>query len=217
MKRNFIFEIQIIRQNYYEERVLYYASKAYSKQLVKSSNYKELQPVYLLSILDHALDYSIDGWLQRFSFINELNTTKKVMGIHLIYLELEKCRKKVISHCKPYKTDGSLFSLNLKNTGHVTRTKHNYPNLIKAVELLDESNYTPGQLIAYDRYLDGIMTWNTTMTDSYDNGFNEGMDKGTSLILRLFKKLNQEKINRRNCKEYQFSIDKIVELKIFYK
>jgi len=34
---------------------------------------------------------------------------------------------------------------------------HNYPNLLKAVELLDESNYTPGQLLAYEKYMDGIM------------------------------------------------------------
>lgn len=55
---------------------------------------------------------------------------------------------------------------------------HEYPNLVKAVDLLDESNYTPGQLIAYDKYMDSIITWNSTMIESFDNGFDDGFEKG---------------------------------------
>ena len=59
-----------------------------------------------------------------------------------------------------------------------TEYLHNYPNLLKAVELLDESNYTPGKLLAYERYMDSVITWNSTMIESFDNGFEEGMEKG---------------------------------------
>ena len=68
-------------------------------------------------------------------------------------------------------------------------TLHEYPNLVKAVELLDESNYTQGQLIAYDKYMDSIITWNSTMIESYDNGFEEGIEKG-------IEKGRQEGINQ---------------------
>lgn len=50
-------------------------------------------------------------------------------------------------------------------------------NFIMLSSLIDESNYTPGQLIAYDKYLDGIMTWNSTMVQSFDNGFDDGILK----------------------------------------
>jgi DNA-binding NarL/FixJ family response regulator len=49
-------------------------------------------------------------------------------------------------------------------------TQYNYPNLKKAVELLDESNYTEGQLVAYDKYLDSIRSWNSSMKLSYEEG-----------------------------------------------
>jgi hypothetical protein len=49
-----------------------------------------------------------------------------------------------------------------------------YPNLKKAVKLLDESNYTNGQLIAYDNYLASVLSWNSTMIQQYDNGRAEG-------------------------------------------
>ena len=57
-------------------------------------------------------------------------------------------------------------------------TQYNYPNLKKAVELLDESNYTEGQLVAYDKYLDSIRTWNSSMKLSYEEGREEGRDEG---------------------------------------
>lgn len=53
-----------------------------------------------------------------------------------------------------------------------------YPNLVKAFELLDESKYTPEQLVTYDRYLDSVRTWNSTMIHHYDKGWLEGVEKG---------------------------------------
>jgi flagellar biosynthesis/type III secretory pathway protein FliH len=57
-------------------------------------------------------------------------------------------------------------------------TQYNYPNLKKAVELLDESNYTEDELVAYDRYLDNIRSWNSTMKSSYIKGRDEGVEVG---------------------------------------
>jgi flagellar biosynthesis/type III secretory pathway protein FliH len=57
-------------------------------------------------------------------------------------------------------------------------SKFEYPNLKKAVKLLDESNYTNGQLIAYDNYLASVLSWNSTMIQQYDNGRAEGKAEG---------------------------------------
>lgn len=59
-----------------------------------------------------------------------------------------------------------------------TKELREYPNLIKAIDLLDESKYTPAQLMSYDRYIDGVYTWNTVMAESYDNGFEKGISEG---------------------------------------
>lgn len=175
-KRHFIFEIQIIRQLFYEERVLYYAAKAYSRQLLKSRKR-----------INFTMKNKQDRWI---TFLTE---PEKIMTMS-------------------------------------TQEKHDYPNLVKAVELLDESNYTPGQLIAYDKYLDGIMTWNSTMVQSFDNGFDEGILKGkqegkeegreegmmlgtdqTIAILRELK-IGKKEIDDI-ASEFNIPVQKIMELK----
>jgi len=178
-KRHFILEIQIIHQLSFQKRVLYYASKTYGRQLPKSRKYEELQPVYLLSILDHIFDDTSKEYLHRYSLINESDNSKKIVGIHLVFLELAKCRKfgnftidKLQDRWITFLTEPEKIIAMSKHEMHV------YPNLVKAVELLDESNYTPGQLIAYDKYLDSIMSWNSTMIESYDNGYDEGIEVG---------------------------------------
>lgn len=182
-KRNFILEIQIIHQLSFQERVLYYASKTYGRQLLKSKKYEELQPVYLLSILDHVFDDTSYDWLHRYSLINEKDISKKMTGIHLIFLELEKCRK--FSNFNIDKSQDRWITFLTEPEKIIAMSKHEmhvYPNLVKAVELLDESNYTPGQLIAYDKYMDSIISWNSTMIESYDDGYDEGLEKGRKTL-----------------------------------
>jgi predicted transposase/invertase (TIGR01784 family) len=178
-QRQFIVEIQIIRHESFLKRVLYYASKIYGRQLPKGRQYKELKPVYVLSILDHSFDLSTNLWLHSYSIINEIDLNKKLGGIHLVFLELEKCKnlgnftmQRIQDRWIAFLTEPEKF---LAMSKHAL---HEYPNLVKAVELLDESNYTQGQLIAYDKYMDSIITWNSTMIESYDNGFEEGIEKG---------------------------------------
>ena len=64
-----------------------------------------------------------------------------------------------------------------------------YSYLKKAVKLLDESNYTEGQLIAYDNYLASVMSWNTTMMHQFDEGKAEGRVEEREKILGIIKDL----------------------------
>ena len=68
-----------------------------------------------------------------------------------------------------------------------------YPNLKKAVKLLDESNYTEGQLIAYDNYLASVMSWNTTMMHQFDEGKAEGRVEGKAEGIEEGKAQEREK------------------------
>lgn len=209
-RRHFILEIQVIRQQSFQERVLYYASKTYGKQLPKGKKYDELQPVFLLSIMDHSFDTSSDEWLHRYCVINEIDLNKKLEGIHLIFLELEKCRKLGNFTIDKEQDRWISFLTQLeKFLAMSTEYLHNYPNLLKAVELLDESNYTPGQLLAYDHYMDGIMSWNSTMVESFDNGFEEGMGKGIEAGIEKGTDLTIAIIN--DIRNSQKTIDEIAQ------
>ena len=53
-----------------------------------------------------------------------------------------------------------------------------YPNLLKAAELLDESNYTQEQLNAYDRHLLAVYDINMSRIESFDEGVEVGEARG---------------------------------------
>lgn len=53
-----------------------------------------------------------------------------------------------------------------------------YPNLLKAAELLDESNYSQAQLDAYDRHLLAVYDINRSNIESYDRGHGQGLEEG---------------------------------------
>jgi predicted transposase/invertase (TIGR01784 family) len=193
-KRNFILEILLLQQISFQERVLYYASKTYGKQLLKGGKYEELQPVYLLSIMDYTFDHLNNDWLHRYSLINEIDINKKLNGIHLIFLELDKYRKIAKFTLDTVQDRWIAFLTQPEKILAMSKeTLHDYPNLIKAVELLNESNYTPGQILAYEKYLDSVISWNSTMIESFDNGYDqgltEGIEKGAEKTIAIMQEL----------------------------
>ncbi len=53
-----------------------------------------------------------------------------------------------------------------------------YPNLMKAVEILDRSNFSIEQQIAYDNHLFAVADINQTRIESFDKGYDEGRVEG---------------------------------------
>ena len=49
---NYIVEMQVLSQPFFDKRVLYYVSKAYGNQLDKGESYYQLSPVIFLGILN---------------------------------------------------------------------------------------------------------------------------------------------------------------------
>jgi flagellar biosynthesis/type III secretory pathway protein FliH len=49
---------------------------------------------------------------------------------------------------------------------------------MKAVEILDTSNFTPGQHRTYTNHLFAVADINYSRMESFDKGYDEGMEKG---------------------------------------
>jgi predicted transposase/invertase (TIGR01784 family) len=52
------------------------------------------------------------------------------------------------------------------------------PELIKAMELAQESSYTPAELEAYDKYWDAVRVEKTLTIDAFQAGKTEGKTEG---------------------------------------
>jgi predicted transposase/invertase (TIGR01784 family) len=223
LKQQFIIEMQLVRHEGFNQRALLYAAKAYGQQLKKGMSYKEAQTIYLLSIVHYSIKPDSQKWLHHISMIDRNDPEFEIPGITLVFLELTK-RKKLgnFNFDDPVDRWLSFFTEPEKI---LTMTKFDlsvYPNLMKAAELLDESNYSQAQLDAYDRHLMAVYDINRSRIESYDEGYDDGMkkgmDKGLQLSIDIFKdfqkgNLSHEAISQR----YAISLEEVKKLAAEFK
>ena len=92
-----------------------------------------------------------------------------------------------------------------------------YPNLLKAAELLDESNYTREQLNAYDRHLLAVYDINMSRIESFDEGVDEGIkrgrEEGIHLSIPIVKEILKGELTHAQIAErYSVSFDLVAKL-----
>jgi predicted transposase/invertase (TIGR01784 family) len=86
----------------------------------------------------------------------------------------------------------------------------NTPELARAMELAQESAYTPEELDAYDEYLDAIRVEGTIRADSFEEGREEGREEERKNIVR---KMHAKGMGVEEIRELTgFSIEEIQSL-----
>ena len=118
-------------------------------------------------------------WLHHIGMRDKHDPNFEVPGINLIFLELAK-RKKIGNFNFEDPIDRWLsFLIEPEKIRNMTKFDLSvYPNLLKAAELLDASNYNQSQLDAYDRHLLAVYDINRSRIESYDEGYDEGRVEG---------------------------------------
>lgn len=177
--RHFIVEMQIAHHAYFLERLLFNAAKVFSSQLERGDPYVKIQPVYAISIMDDVLVKTNDHRVQTYSVINHHDANERATGFQIVVLELAKCRKlRNLDMQKPLDRWIQYF---INPEYYLTMEKQELeqmPYQRKAVEILDTTNFTPGQMRAYDQYIDSVRLHNTIMEDAWERGIREGNAKG---------------------------------------
>ena len=186
MKQQFIIEMQLVHHAGFNQRTLLYAAKAYGQQLKKGMSYNEAQPIYLLSIINHSIKPDPNNWLHQIAMIDRADPEFEFPGIHLVFLELAK-RKNLgnFDFDDPLDRWLSFFTEPEKIRNMTKFDLSVYPNLLKAAELLDESNYNQAQLDAYDRHLLAVYDINRSRIESYDEGYDEGVEIGEERGIKI--------------------------------
>ena len=224
--QQFIIEMQLVQHAGFNQRALMYAARAYAQQLKKGMSFKDVPPVYLLSIVHHQIKPDAHKWLHQLSVIDKTDPTFEITGNHLVFLELAK-RKKWGNFNFNDPID-SWLSFLAEPEKILNMTKFDlsvYPNLMKAVELLDESNYTQAQLDAYDRHLMAVYDINRSRIESYDEGYDKGVIdgetrgklsgvlEGVDLSIAIMKDLKEGRLSfEQIAVQYSVSIELVLKL-----
>jgi predicted transposase/invertase (TIGR01784 family) len=177
--RQFIVEMQLQWTESFMQRVLFNASKAYVRQAGKGFNYKLLQPVYALNLVDAVFDRTTEEFYHDYKVVNIADTNKRIEGLELIFVELPKFPQAAIDGLKRLQVLWLRFLTAIEgNAEEVPEELKEDPDVWEAVKQLEQSSYTRGQLEYYDRVKDVIMTQRMFRDDALEEGLTKGLAKG---------------------------------------
>jgi len=171
-QRTFIVEMQMYWTSYFKQRVLFNASKIYSSQLKKGKNYKTLQPVYGLNLVNDIFDETSEDFYHHFKMCEPLHPEKTIDGIELFFFELPKFQPKNFSENKMQVLWLKFLTEIDEHTVEVDKDLLQNAEISKALELCQ--HLTKEEILGYDRYWDAISTAKTLASGKYDDGLKAG-------------------------------------------
>ena len=154
------------------------SSKAYISKLGKRIGMNYQEPVFSLNLVREIVDADVDNYYHFYDIVQDDLTERIIDNFHLVFVELPKFTPHTMNEKKMqvlwlrYLTeiDGYMET--------VPQELLDNPEINKAMEVVEESAYTPEQLLGYDKFWDIIRTENTLYSSGVRQGRAEGMERG---------------------------------------
>ena len=191
--RVFIVEMQMNWTDHFKQRLLFGTSQAFVKQLEKGKEYKFLQPVYGLGIVAEIYEKTTSEWYHHYQLVKKDHAGHQdvIDHLQLIFIELPKFP----IQSSDEKKLRLLWLRFLREIDEKTTTVSNdllaIPEIAQALELAEESAYTPGELHLYESYWDQVSREKTLIMDKYLEGKAEGE---TAEQRKIAKKMLEQKV-----------------------
>ena len=178
--RVFIVEMQMNWTDHFKQRLLFGTSQAFVKQLGKGVEFKFLQPVYGLGIVAEIYEKTTSKWYHHYQLVKKSDAEQSdiIDHLQLIFIELPKFPIQ-----SPQEKKLRLLWLRFlrevnEKTTTVSAELLEVPEIAQAIELAEESAYTPGELSLYESYWDQVSREKTLIMDKYAEGKAEGKAEG---------------------------------------
>ena len=177
--RQFIVEMQLYWSDEFRQRVILNASKAVVRQLDKGEDYTLIQPVYCLNLInDIGFESAPDEFYHDYAIVDVENTDRIIEGLRLVFVELPKFKPKTIAEKK-------MAVLWLRYLTEIDESTSEAPAELlenedtrKALQIVEKSAFTEGQLYAYEQFWDAVVNERVLRQKSKREGFAEGHAKG---------------------------------------
>ena len=190
--RQFIVEMQMEWTTAFKQRVLFNASKAYVRQLGEGRNYRLLQPVYSLSLVNDIFEPDMEEYYHYYRMVHEEHTDKVIDGLNLVFVELPKFKPHNISEKKMQVLWLRFLTEIGEKTREVPGELWESPEVKRAIDIVEQSAYTDAEMAAYDKFWDTIRV-EQAFVDEAEVRFEKGVEKGVEM--------GMEKANRNNARK----------------
>jgi predicted transposase/invertase (TIGR01784 family) len=178
MGRQFIVEMQLYWTTSFMQRVLFNASKAYVTQLDRSFNYKSLQPVYALTLVNDIFMPDKEEYYHHYQIVNIADTQQQIEGLEFVFVELPKFKAQDITG-KKLQVLWLRFMTGIdEDTLNVPEELLSSAEIREALENLEVSAFSKSELASYDKYWDTVRTEKSVTSDFFEKGMEKGVEKG---------------------------------------
>jgi len=189
MGRQFIVEMQLYWTTSFMQRVLFNASKAYVTQLDRSFNYKSLQPVYALTLVNDIFMPDKEEYYHHYQIVNIADTHQQIEGLEFVFVELPKFKAQDITG-KKLQVLWLRFMTGIdEDTLNVPEELLSSAEIREALENLEVSAFSKSELASYDKYWDTVRTEKSVTSDFFEKGMEKGVEKGILAVAINAKKM----------------------------
>jgi len=174
--RQFIVEMQLYWSDSFKSRVVLNASKAYLKQLDKAEEFRLLQPVYALNFINDTFENSPEmenEYLHHYKIVNIKHTEKQIEDLEFFFVELPKFKPQNRAEKKLHDLWMLFLTRVNEKTDEIPQELMENELTREALTYMERGAYTKGQLEAYDKFKDAIMTERSIIGDAMKKGREE--------------------------------------------
>lgn len=210
--RQFIVEMQLYWNEFFQQRVLLNASKAVVRQLNKGEDYNLIQPVYCLNLVnDVGFESGPDEFYHDYAIVNVEHSDRIIEGLRFVFVELPKFKPKTIAERK-------MAVLWLRFLTEISGNTEDAPAELleneltsKALSIVEKSAMSEAQLYAYEKFWMSITDEKGFLEARYNKGRAEGLAEGRAEG-RAEGKEEANRDNARKMKELGMAADVISQV-----
>jgi len=187
--RTFIVEMQMFWTPAFQQRMLFSASQAYVQQIRPGRDYRLLQPVYALGLINDVFDHDTPDWYHHYKIVNIDKPTREIKGLQFVFVEIPKFKPET-------SRDKKIRLLWLRFLKEIDQGEFEpppelvaYPPTRDALEISREAAFSEAELFVYQEFLDAIRVDVTLLAERTALALEEGINK--SLKQGLEKGLTQ--------------------------
>jgi predicted transposase/invertase (TIGR01784 family) len=207
----FIIEMQCATDTHFIQRAVAYASRTYLNQRTNDSNYGNMRPVIFFAIMKHTLFKNKAEYLSHHKLTDVYTGENDIKDLSFSFLELSKFKKKSIGDLKTNIEKWTYFFRHAQTVepGELELLEKEGDFFRKAYNAIAEYNYTPEELLEYERYGMKEDEVNTRISDAKAEGelkkareaalsmLSDGLSVGT---INKYTGLSTEEINTLKTK-----------------
>ena len=197
-----IVEMQVAPTKGFEKRAIYYASKAYSRQLNKGTGedgkYKNLKQVIFIAISDCIIFKDKKNYKSDHIILDKETYEHDLKDFSFTFIELPKFKKDKIEQLETILEKWCYFFKHADATTEEDMAKiaSSYQTIGKAYEVVNQYNWDEKQLIAYEQEQKRI--WDNIAAIDYQKELIQKVQKERESIQKEKKQIAQDSRNKRN-------------------